>query len=294
MTTLDEYIKSDLLINGKLYDSEEVFSINDDMNMQVKEFLNQKVIVIDNFYNNPDLVREVVLSSTATRENNMGYPGYRTEFFVNQKTNIKKYNTIINSIYSEIDLPSATWIKFNLVKSPKTYPFDSRIGHNHCQPHFDKQTLCKTNMLQIQFAGICYLNKNDEFSGKNGTGFYRHKPTGISNVTEKTIREHGLYKELAKCCKENYGNHGSFISELFYDWNYEKDHQCENWINEGDDIWELIHFINMKYNRMIFYPSSYFHSAYFNDEDFITNHRIVQPIFLKGKNYSDDSSFMIK
>ena len=57
---------------------------------------------------------------------------------------------------------------------------------------------------------------------------------------------------------------------------------CNNddiWLNDGDDEWELIHLMEMKYNRLAFYPATLFHAYYMKDKAWVDDWRIVQTIW---------------
>ena len=51
------------------------------------------------------------------------------------------------------------------------------------------------------------------------------------------------------------------------------------YIGDGDNQWELIDKVDMKFNRMIFYPENIFHSALLEKGDFTENYRKTQLVF---------------
>ena len=69
------YKDNDLLVNGKYLNTMEVFEINKDAKISIEKFGNQKIIVVDDFYSNPDMVREIALNGIGCRLMNCKYPG---------------------------------------------------------------------------------------------------------------------------------------------------------------------------------------------------------------------------
>ena len=57
------YKNNDLLVCGKYYNTSDVFKINEDAQISVEEFGDQKVVVVDDFYSNPELVRYMSLNN---------------------------------------------------------------------------------------------------------------------------------------------------------------------------------------------------------------------------------------
>lgn len=117
--------------------------------------MDKNFIVIDNFYDNVDNVRQFALEQEFLTEGN--YPGYRTgpeadpqheylkTFFENNVINkkITHWPKGYNTAYQVTTEESTTWI------------------------HHDDTT----------WAGVLYLTPNAP--AESGTGIYRHKPTGI-------------------------------------------------------------------------------------------------------------------
>tara|TARA_Y100000593_G_C4245544_1_gene304460 strand:- start:6 stop:800 length:795 start_codon:yes stop_codon:yes gene_type:complete len=262
-------MNNDILINGKFYNTGDIFSVNPDMEIEIEEFHNNKIIRIDNFYRNPDLVRKLALSSVATREANFGYPGFRSSFKIGQGYNIPIYEDIIKSVFldfKQLYNYALDTINFNFAKSSKVYDWDSNKGNNACHPHKDF-----TVADEKTYGSVIFLNTEDEFEeDKNGTAFYKHIPTGISDCNREVYINYYYEDDIST---------EYIINDIFF-----KDSKiCDDWINDGNEYWEMVHLSKMKYNRMILYPSSYFHTAYFNNQDWDNdNHRIVQALFLHG------------
>lgn len=113
------------------------------------------VIITDNFYQNPDDVREFALSQEFSVSGN--YPGNRTESFLNDE--LKYY---INSIVSPHAGDVTYW------GGEYTGAFQITTAADRTWIHADQTT---------GWAGVCYLTPNAPHTG--GTGLFRHKETGL-------------------------------------------------------------------------------------------------------------------
>ena len=85
------------------------------------------------------------------------------------------------------------------------------------------------------FVAIMYLNLPEQCSG--GTGLFQHKPTGLHFMpsdTEIRARGQSPYREKLRITK---------------DWH-------------NPDAWELTDTLDMKFNRLVVYPCSAFHSRW--------------------------------
>ena len=117
------------------------------------------LLIIDDFYNNPEEVREFALEQDFSVKGN--YPGSRTESFLNEDT--------IEGI-QEIVMPFAG----NIVDWGEPYSgcFQMCTAQDRTWIHAD---------VNNTWAGVLYLTPDAPLSG--GTALYRHKQTG--DVTDK-------------------------------------------------------------------------------------------------------------
>jgi len=255
---MSDYQNSELWVGGKLYDTREMLKINDNYKLEVIEIDSQKIVVIDDFYSNPDILREVALNSTATRLVNCRYPGYRTLVPLGWNDRDEIYKLTIKNIMKKVwDIKIDTIdfernsLCFNLQKAYKVWPNVLKKGdiHPESRPHVDRK----------KYNSLVYLNKDNEWSGVNGTGIYRHKETGL--ISSESIP----YKNLNKMWDEN------------------RLQPITKWMSDTDETWKLEHLVEMKYNRLTIYDGYLFHAAYMNSTDFVDVPRIVQPNFIKFK-----------
>jgi len=120
-----------------------------------------KILIVDDFYNNPEEVRAHALSKDFTSEGN--YPGLRSEieltpWFYNFKSHFEKLLNLkvtywpeeYNSVYQYTTKGAKTWV------------------------HYDA----------TQWACVVYLTPNPPI--ESGTAIYRHKDTGIFRDTPES------------------------------------------------------------------------------------------------------------
>lgn len=113
------------------------------------------LIIVDDFYNNVDDVREFALQQDFNVDGN--YPGHRTVSFINESI-----KTAISNIVSPY-AGNITWWGDNY-----TGAYQYTTQHDRSWIHADQTTM---------WAGVCYLTPNAPYS--SGTGLFRHKTSGL-------------------------------------------------------------------------------------------------------------------
>jgi len=279
-----DYYNNDLWIANKLYSTKEALSINDNYKLKVIDIdSDNKIVVIDNFYSNPDLLREIAFNSTAHIYNNVGFPGFRSEYWIG---NNEVYNSVRMDILKEvfdIDINQYSMsdprLTFNISKAYKEWDNIDNKNKPNCQPHCDTIDSYDTmeNLGILSIASVAFLNKDDEWNDKSGTAIYRHKKTGLVKYPSSKIRDEIINEYNKNAFAYGFGRVNG-LEEII--WNNSST-DCEGWINESNDEWELEQFIEMKYNRLMIYSGELFHSAYINPLDFTDVVRITQPGFMR-------------
>lgn len=119
-----------------------------------------------------------------------------------------------------------------------------RETHLHVNIHADNPI--------AQWAGVYYLNLPEDCDG--GTAFYRMKEMGWETMPTQEQMD---------------------AMSVDLDWVREK------WVQPK--AWDLISLAGMKFNRFIFYPTSYFHSRYplegWGEPDDLAHARLVWVVF---------------
>lgn len=174
------------------------------------------LVVIDNFYSNPDDVRNLALQAEYKDVTQLNYPGFQSLKSYSSSPLIEKFEQALSRKLS-IDHNARTFGKFRIMLEET----GSRLKV-HLDGHAD-------------WTGVLYLNPSENCHG--GTGFYRHKRTGLDGVASS----------------EQIKNLG------FDDWD-----SLEKTIIEPDTLngeaWEQTMFVGMKFNRLVlFRGNSLFH-----------------------------------
>ena len=115
-------------------------------------------IIIDNFYENPDEVREFALSQEYNVSGN--FPGNRTTPFLNESTK-EHIASHISPLHGKI-----TW-----VTEEYTGAFQYTTQDDRSWIHADEHN---------KWAGVLYLTPNAPLSG--GTGIFKHKASGLYKI----------------------------------------------------------------------------------------------------------------
>jgi hypothetical protein len=98
-------------------------------------------------------------------------------------------------------------------------------------------SFCHADGIYSKWAAVVYLTKGTRYGG---TAFWTHVPTGLDEVPDKDL-----------------------ISVAGFDsrsWHSFLDSECKN-----PQRWQLAGFSGMKFNRLVTYPTSMFHSRYPNN-----------------------------
>jgi hypothetical protein len=194
---------------------------------------NFPALVLDNFYEKPDVVRDIALSLEYEDHSNGRYPGVRTKDL--KEVHPKLYDLLIGKLlllyYDIKDEPVEIDIS---VYFQKIEPFHEDPNHilNKGWVHRDHESIA---------AGIIYLNK--EVDSHCGTSIFKLKP-------ENSIY---TYDELTDI---------NFINpkiSFFKEGNIDPDY--ENNLNKNNNLFEETIRVNNAYNRLMFYDSNSFHAV---------------------------------
>ena len=113
--------------------------------------------IIDNFYNNPEEVREFALEQDFNVDGN--YPGHRTKPFLSDS--VKDYiERHLSPMHGKIYWPDD--------EDSYCGAFQYTTSRDRTWIHADQTT---------KWAGVLYLTPDAPLSG--GTGLFKHKPTGL-------------------------------------------------------------------------------------------------------------------
>lgn len=217
----------------------DLIHINDELETNITNIpnTNDLVITIDNFLKNPKDLQEIAIKQLfeKNKTNNNKNPGWISI------TNLKFHQIAITAKYLSdnyfgLETSNKIDFQFNLFQGGIPCKYTSIL------PHTD-QSVCA---FQI------YLNNSQDCFG--GTNFYRHIESGLN------INLEYLSSDFKR--DESYWTFKNYSTEI-----QENDYNTILDSNQIDSsIWELIHSVEMKYNRFVMYPSYLFHSAYIEKE----------------------------
>ena len=199
-------------------------------------------VVADNFYKDVEKVREFANSLPYTKSSYIcnSSPGRRVRLELDIRE-IQKIALGLLKIPNWLAIDIEPRVIFNKMRS------NDVLKAEQTNPHIDAP---KGYTAGFNCAMVLYLNTPEECRG--GTGFYKHKGTGLIQVRNKY--ESTVFHKYFKGKAINFGR----------------------FMNESNEEWELIDLIEMKSNRAIFYPSNVFHSPYINEGDFTEYDRFTQ------------------
>jgi hypothetical protein len=241
------------------------------------------IICIDNFYEDPDEVRNFALSSNCfyRRTINEGYPGVRNRGFgskstpksfsdINQYVMYKKYYTnFLNTLKKKCSLFDPDKITFREVSFHKT-PLFSKDNYSKLNSgfiHTDNQDFKIKDLNKKCFAGVVYLNKQ-VCNPNSGTTIFKLKKS-----TERDIKFFNpINSFLFHNLRFRKYNEDDFISSKDIFWEYQKlyntflkkEKHFEKYLyykNIFDSEFEPIKSFENVYNRIVIYSSDYFHTA---------------------------------
>lgn len=202
-------------------------------------FMNQ-VMVIDDFYPEPDLIYDHIYSMKTEETSSGNYSGVMTEepFFTDAHSEIFRYIT------GEYLVPATKLsgkIRFSL---------ETDTGKQHI--HFDPGA-------NAVWAAVCYLQKPEHYAAENkyGTIMWKHKRTGLTHIPldQEGIEKYGW---------SNIDNLKEFLETDGMD----------------ESLWEKTLEVPYKYNRLVLFRPWMFHSPGKNFGDKKENCRVLQTFFL--------------
>jgi len=232
----------------------DTFEINQNItvNSHIEES-NLTWLSIDNCLKNYDQVYKIVSNTPVAAwktsdetTNFIDYKEGRLQYPLRQTCNLVElcYASIKHYFNLETDFQFGS-IDVNVFQQIKPKTNDFNIIHT------DQHDLVKQS-----FTCLLFLNQPLECSG--GTAFFQHVPTGLvkGNTTEL-------------------GNLLLPLPELYhngkYYWNQDKESK----------IWKMINYAEMISNRLIIFPSDYFHTAYHPINSFYNFSRLTLVFWMK-------------
>ena len=229
----------------KIINEQEVFAINPSLTVQTKNIGKNKIAIADNFYKNPKMVRELILTipSTISETHKGGMVGRRVESYYDLSPLADPFYKILTNLWDY----TKNWSYDAIYEMFKQASFIGNIMNEEMleprTPHQDGPMTFPKQFISSRtgFASSVFLNTPEECSG--GTALYTYKGEQSPLQMPEQSVDH-------------------FITE-----------------SEGD--WEKIGLIEMKWNRLVIYNNFILHTPYIKQGMGFTGniYRINQMIF---------------
>lgn len=251
------------------YDHKKTFELNDAMDISYTDKGNGvRFVEVRNFYKNPQLVRNLALSIPTNTDYSTfksAYTGYRAA--ISDALNNEHFELLTKLSKEELDLHPNTELlmtsnreaMFNLYNSTenKTNLLRSWLPHSDPNP----------------VTGLVYLDDYDS----TGTGLYKHKESGLH--VDIKIEDHFYMASRSL----DYGEE-EYVKKMenYIEWakssgaSY-KDQQ----IGYGDENFELIHYIESEFNKLVLFTPCLLHSPIVDYKNLKDNVRVNQVLFLE-------------
>ena len=180
----------------KLFNEETAFKLNESPTEELLEFGDLKVLVVDNFYENPDIIREGILGTPATyfTPDRPPYPGRHIDIRYDLSSLSTAYKNLISKYFK---------LNVDVDKSLSKHSFLVNVlqsEHSDPNPHIDDTK---------GYASSIYFNIDEECSG--GLDFYDFDNNKLGTVDMKYNRML-LYQQFVKHVP--YIPEGSFTGDL--------------------------------------------------------------------------------
>ena len=227
-----------------------------------------KVVIVDDFYQHPDQVLALAQSLYYFNEGGMhgNFPGKRAFASLDTVPLISALGAAWGEPL-ESYAPYQAMVFSQIVNTPETV-----LNVDQRQPHIDAGV-----------SAIVYLNQNADAHG--GTGIYRHTLTGLERVPI------GVTPELqALAAKIGYNPalldtpEGNKQFEDFMVFNPLFAATENRYIDDGNDYWELLYLVKMRFNRLVIFDGRMPHSQHLSLEAYRETPRLNQILYLKGND----------
>lgn len=187
---------------------------------------NQSLIVLDNYYADPDAVRRLALEQKYERAAGASYPG--REAVARDRNWSETRQDLRRHISDSVDAPCP--------KKPVFPQGKFRIAFG-----VDQETRTDGVHVDLQpWSGVIYLSRPEDCRGHGAIGFYRNKRTGADRVTPQ-------FERVVLRPWQN------LSPEAFRDkwWEYSRD----------PDEWEEVQRLENRFNRAVLLQAHCFHAS---------------------------------
>jgi hypothetical protein len=244
---------------------DEVFQVNPRPKRTVENIGRGKhrVVIIDDYYKNPEKVVALARSLCYVQGGGGSFPGTRAVVSVDTRPQIANISEHWGCRLESVE-------PFHPVVFAAIVHDGARLNVAQRQPHIDPG-----------ITGLFYLNTPEQCVG--GTALYRHKLTGIERIPLAPTAE---IAQLAMKCDvnpeflKNPQGYTTFQDNIIFNPLFAAPEG--EYINDGNDYWEKLFLVEMKFNRLVIVDGRVPHSQYIKTGQFKSEPRITQTFYLRA------------
>ncbi|MFO0725919.1 MAG: DUF6445 family protein [Myxococcota bacterium] len=230
----------------------------------------QAALVVDDFFEDPHYVRSLALSLDY-HDVRGTYPGYEARLSLNTDEILSRCRRL-----ADPELAMVARYRNHFLFSLMDERVDPKLRH-YPHPHVDnvgEGVAC--------LAGMVYLNLPEQCRG--GTGFYRHRETGI--IEDRGEISAGLADYMVKHGLSTVREAINHIIHVSPEQEAAMMSAPEEWgyLCESNAEWELLEMVEMRFNRLVIFDSYLFHHPYVMSGHFghsQETRRLTQTFFLE-------------
>jgi hypothetical protein len=239
-------------------DEEELFAVSEKLLIHKESVGQHKVIIIDNFYKNPDQLREFILKSPSSKWDGIlyGYKGSRHMFALNLEPMFKVVRKVLEKEYQCSPPKETPLFQTNIIRQ------NNEPAGPCAQPHTDR----------ARFAYSIFLNPTESCFG--GTAFYKHCMSDLQTFPIVPLKQ-----DLPQYFQDLMKKHKLKDREELQYFIYGEEKRIgssQSYIIKSNEQWELLKILEMKFNRMMLFEGEIFHSAYITPDMYVDEYRISQ------------------
>ena len=203
----------------------------------------KKIIIVDDFYPDPDQIRNIALESDYEKSGLRNYPGCNTQR--------PYWNSEINDLFAKATGESV---------SPKA---TSSCGHfRYTREHDTSTQIIHFDPKPSQkWAGVVYLSLPEHYQGHDsGTKIYSHRASGMSVAPKDHIEAQRIGVTTVEDMRRFFETDGV-----------------------DESLWQVEMNVPMKYNRLVLFRPWMWHGIANHFGDNINNCRLTHLVFLDAK-----------
>jgi hypothetical protein len=217
------------------------FTINTKPDLQVIDIGEHQALIIDNFLQDPDAMLTIASQSKFEAypgyADHKGYPGIRAQAPSDYSLSIT--NFLEPLIKAHFRIPEQLALRKSICAFSLTTMPAQELGPLQRTPHFDSST-------PHHMAALLYLCNEKH----GGTGFYRHKATGLQQITDTTREQYlDVYYEEINAIRP-----------------------AQRYFDDSNEHFSFLGMIPAQYNRLVVYRGSLLHTACINPSISIDPH----------------------